>query len=121
MDINRFIDKAKEWFPQSTPIALCCAASGCGMGMDEQYQITTTLSQAASGSQSWVDAEETIMAAGSLATVGELVTVVSVGIKLYCGIPLDPWEAIAAIMGLPAAWFFIRQLPEYIRLRRRRR
>lgn len=120
MDINRFIDKAKEWFPQSIPIALCCAASGCSGGLDGQYEITATLTSTASGSLSWMDAEGTVMTAGSLATVGELVTVVSIGIKLYFGVPLDPWEASVAIMGLPAAWLFIRQLPEYIRLRRRR-
>jgi hypothetical protein len=119
MDINRFIDKAIEWFPHSTPIALCCAASGYDGGMDGQYEITTTLTPTASSSPSWMDAEETVMTVGSLATVGELVTVISIGVKIYFGIPLDPWEASTAIMGLPAAWLFIRQLPEYIRHRRR--
>lgn len=120
MDINRCItDKAKEWFPYPSS-ALCCAASGYGGEILGQNEVTTAITVTASGSPfQWMDTKETVLIAGSLATVAELITVVSVGLKIYYGIPLDPWEATEAVMGLPATFVSFRQLPEYLMHKRR--
>lgn len=117
MDLDRFINLIEDRFGLTSSITLCCSASGYQGETARMYEVVTSQASCIS----WINPEDTVFAMSALAVVGELVSVTSIVIKLYCGIPIDSLEVTSMAMGLPATCLFVCQIPVYIRLRRNRR